>query len=116
VDDIILAIPPSFFNHTLDTFNSFHPRIQFTMEIAEDNKINFLDVTLISDNNFLIFDWYHKDTFSGRYLHFLSQHSLCQKRGTIIGLIDKVFRLSHPVYHYKNIKMAINILLNNGYL
>lgn len=67
------------------------------MKIAEDNKINFLDVTLIFDNNFIIFDWHHKDTFSGRYLHFMSQHPLCQKRGAVIGLIDKVFRLFHPL-------------------
>jgi len=54
---------------------------------------------------------------------FLSIHNeleqqfkiFCQKRGTVIGLIDKVFLLSHPVFHYKNIKIVINILLNNDY-
>lgn len=79
VDDLILAIPPFLLNHTLDTFNSFYSRLQFTMEIGGD-RINFLDITLISNNNYIIFDWYHKDTFSGRYLHFLSQHPLCQKK------------------------------------
>ncbi|EFN74899.1 hypothetical protein EAG_11700, partial [Camponotus floridanus] len=41
---------------------------------------NFLEITIISDNNKLYFDWYHKPTFSSRYLNFLSQHPVCQKR------------------------------------
>ncbi|KAL6417635.1 hypothetical protein ACFW04_012605 [Cataglyphis niger] len=51
------------------------------MEIKNNNKLDFLD-----------------PTFSGRYLNFLSQHSVCQKKGTIMGLIDRAFRLSHPQY------------------
>lgn len=79
VDDIVLTAPPSAFKHILNVFNSFHSRLQFTMEIGDDNKLDFLDVTLILNNNRLTFDWYHKPTFSGRYLNFLSQHPLCQK-------------------------------------
>jgi len=46
------------------------------MEIRED-RINFLDTTIIKNNNKLIFDWYHKSTYSDRYLSFLSQYLLC---------------------------------------
>lgn len=46
VDDVILAVPPRLLNHTLDTFNSFHPRIQFTTEIGDNNKLSFLDTLL----------------------------------------------------------------------
>ncbi|KAM0737118.1 hypothetical protein ACS0PU_000211 [Formica fusca] len=115
VDDISLAVPASYLNHTLHTFNSFHPRLQFTVEIGEENKLNFLDITMIVKTSRLIFDWYRKPTFSGRYLHFLSNHPLCQKRGTIIGLIDRVFLLSHPSFHQNNFKLIIEILLDNGY-
>lgn len=38
VDDIALAAPSSALEHTLSVFNSFHPRLQFTMEIGEDKK------------------------------------------------------------------------------
>lgn len=74
VDDVALAVPSSLVNHMLDIFNSFHPRLQFTMEVGEGNRLNFLDVTMILNDNHIIFDWFHKSTFSGRYLNFLSQH------------------------------------------
>ncbi|KAM0728324.1 hypothetical protein ACS0PU_005106 [Formica fusca] len=115
VDDVALAVPASFLNHTLQTFNAFHPRLQFTVEIGEKDRLNFLDITMIVEGKCLLFDWYRKPTFSGRYLHFRSNHPLCQKRGTIIGLIDRVFLLSHPRFHQNNFKLIIEILLDNGY-
>lgn len=115
VDDLALAAPSSLLCHTLDTFNSFHPCLQFTIEIGSENTLNFLDVTLILQNNRLIFDWFYKATFSGRYLSFLSQHPVCQKRGTVIGLIDRAFLLFHTSFHKKNKEFIIQILLNNCY-
>ncbi|XP_071574822.1 uncharacterized protein [Temnothorax nylanderi] len=87
IDDIVTAVPSSKFNTVLRIFNSYHSRLQFTMEEETNNRLNFLDVTLIQMNNFIIFDWYHKPTFSGRCLHFESRHPLCQKRGTAIGTL-----------------------------
>lgn len=114
VDDIALAAPATLCDHTLNIFNSFHPRLQFTMEIGEENKLNFLDVSLILVDNHLIFDWYHKPTFSRRYLHFLSNHPLCQKRDTVISLFDRVTLLSHPIFHSKNLEIMVEILLDNS--
>jgi len=99
----------------LKVFNSFHPRLQFIIEVSEGDRLNFLDVTLIKMKNNLIFDWYHKSTFSGRYLNFLSQHPLSQKRATIIGLTDRAILPSHPNFQQKNLCLIINILLNNNY-
>ncbi|XP_071649570.1 uncharacterized protein [Temnothorax longispinosus] len=114
VDDIAMAIPNDTVDFTLQTFNSFHPRLQFTIEIG-DNKLNFLDTTIINNNGLIEFDWYHKPTFSGRYLNYYSCHPSSQKRGTIIGLIDRAFLLSHPRFHRKNLELIISILLNNDY-
>ncbi|XP_029673125.1 uncharacterized protein LOC115241501 [Formica exsecta] len=115
VDDIAMTAPYSFMDHTLNVFNSLHPRIQFTLEIADSDKLNFLDISILLINNRLITDWFHKPTFSGRYLNFLSQHPTCQKRGTIIGLVDRAFLLSHPQFHQKNFDFIIKILLDNNY-
>lgn len=55
VDDLALAVPSSMVDHTLNTFNSFHTRLQFTVEKGEKNRLNFLDVTIIlcgKSNNF----------------------------------------------------------------
>ncbi|KYN42381.1 hypothetical protein ALC56_03195 [Trachymyrmex septentrionalis] len=55
-----------------------------------DDKLNFLDVTLINNNNEIEFDWYHKLTFLKRYLNFVSYHPISQKRNTIASLVDKI--------------------------
>src|SRR5436190_15274724 len=103
------------FKDIFHTFNSFHPRLQFTMEEGVDNHLNFLDVSIIINKNIIEFDWFHKWTFSGRYLNFGSWHPICHKRGTIFSLIDRAFLLSNPKFHQKNVNLVVNILLNNDY-
>lgn len=66
VDDILVIIPKDKINHVLTTFNSYHPRLKFTYEIETNGSINFLDTTVIRENNKLITNWYRKTTFSGR--------------------------------------------------
>jgi len=114
VDDILTAVLPSHIDTLLDKFNTIHPRLKFTIEVG-GNKINFLDTTILICNNKIKFDWFHKPTFSGRYLNFLSQHPLSQKRGVIMGMVDRAFFLSHPDFHQKNLESIVNILLNNDY-
>ncbi|KYM94591.1 hypothetical protein ALC62_14781, partial [Cyphomyrmex costatus] len=68
-----------------------------------DNRLIYIDNRLIIYiDNRLIFDWFHKPIFSGRFLNFLSNHPLSQKRGTVFSLVDRAF------LHY-------NILLDNDY-
>ncbi|KYN21604.1 hypothetical protein ALC57_06020 [Trachymyrmex cornetzi] len=114
VDDILTAVPIDSIDHVLTVFNSFHERLQFTLENGGD-KINFLDLTLIKNKDRLEMDWYHKPTFSGRYLNFLSAHPLSQKRGVVFGIIDRAMLLSDEKFHKKNITFVINTLLRNDY-
>jgi len=114
VDDIALAVPSNKTELILNTFNSFHPRLQFTLEIG-GKVLNFLDVTIIKNDNNLEFDFYTKPTFSGRFLSYMSQHPMSQKRGVIMSAIDRVFLLSHPKYHEKNFNFLIETFLDNGY-
>jgi len=65
VDDIMLAVPHNKSTELLDTFNSFHPRLKFTIEIGGKN-LNFVHVTIKNKNNILEFDIYRKPTFSSR--------------------------------------------------
>jgi len=50
VDDIILAAPSLCLRDLLEAFNSFHPRLSFTMEVGGE-RLDFLDLTLIRDND-----------------------------------------------------------------
>jgi len=56
VDDIVLALPSIHFNHTVEVFNSFHNRLQFSIEISNNNVFNFLDVSLIVQDGRFAFD------------------------------------------------------------
>jgi len=51
--DIVLAAPVPSLQDLLYAFNSFHPRLSFTMEIGGDN-LDFLDLNLIKINGRLI--------------------------------------------------------------
>jgi len=84
------------------------------MEVSKCDRINFLDVTLIIENKVVKFDLYKKPN-SERYLNFLSNHSIEHKKGVILALYDKTLLLSHPSFHFKNIKKSIRTLLQNGY-
>jgi len=114
VDDIALAAPNFYLNTLLSKFNSFHPRLKFTLEIGGDT-LNFLDLTIIKKDGRLIFNWYRKPTFSGRFLNFHSHHPFLHKKGTIISLVDRALLLSHPEFHNYNFNFIINTLIDNGY-
>ncbi|KMQ92471.1 hypothetical protein RF55_7530 [Lasius niger] len=68
VNDVALAAPSFMLNDVLNMFNSLHPRLQFTMEKGVDNPLNFLDIIIVN-GGMMEFNWYHKPTFSGRYLN-----------------------------------------------
>ncbi|KYQ53233.1 hypothetical protein ALC60_07637, partial [Trachymyrmex zeteki] len=91
LDVIATAVPHNLINKFLEVFNASHPKLQFTLEIRGD-RLNFLDVTLINDNGTLEFNVFHKLTFSGRYLSFLS-----------------------PKYHEDNLNFIVNTFLENDY-
>jgi len=54
--------------------NSLHTSLQFTMEVGNDNRLNFLDITLIIDNKKIIFDYISQNIF-GKVPEFTFQSS-----------------------------------------
>jgi len=94
VDDIVLASPSDKIDLILETFNSYHERLKFTIEYEDSRSLN-LDLLLTISDNKIYIDWNHKKTFSERFLSFFSSHPLCHKIGTIYSLTDRAFLLSH---------------------
>lgn len=116
VDDIILCIPTNKIDDTVTEFNKFHHRLQFTTEIEVNNQIAFLDVLLKKQENGSIkTDWYHKETWSGRYLNYNSSLPKIYKTNTIGILSQKILQLSHPSFQEKNFQLLRNVLLDNSY-
>ena len=115
VDDILTCIPKDQIDNTLKVFNNYHERLQFTYEIENNNKINFLELTLIKNNNTLMHNWYRKNTSSDRFLNYKSNHTKSQKIGMVYTLVDKVFKLSHKSFHKENLIKIKNYLIKNNY-
>ena len=91
VDDIILYIPKNMIDHSVNTFNSYDENLQFTIALPQNNSISFLDTKIIvNEKQNIITDWYKKQTFSGRYLNYFSQHPLCNK----IAKLNTIIKLS----------------------
>jgi len=115
VDDIILTSPIEKIDLISNTFNTYHERLKFTIELEDNRSLNFLDLRLTISYNTIYIDWFQKKTFSGRFLSFLSNHPMCHKIGIIYNLTDRAFLLSHPKFHQRNINLIINLFLDNGY-
>lgn len=100
----------------LTKFNNFDSNIQFTVELEKEGRIPFLDVLIYHNNDGSVsLDWYHKETWSGRYLNFESALPLIYKKNTISLLTEKIFKLSDKKFHHKNLNLLKNTLLTNGY-
>lgn len=111
VDDIITSIPKQKTKDILSTFNNFHERLQFTIEVEVNNSLPFLDVLVIrQENGSLLTNWYHKPTFSERFLNFQSEHPLSQKINIIQNLVHRALSLSSPQFAEKNLTYIQHIL------
>jgi Reverse transcriptase (RNA-dependent DNA polymerase) len=116
VDDIICAIPANFTDDILQFFNAYNPHIQFTIELERDRKIPFLDTLLIRrDDKTVILDWHIKPTSSGRFMNFQSFHPYRMKINLILGMKNRVTKISHNTLLNKNLKMLRTILTENSY-
>jgi hypothetical protein len=115
VYDCITAIPKGEENYILSAFQNYHNSIKFTIELENNNSINFLDLTLYHKNNKIKTQWYTKSTWSGRYLNYFSNHAMSQKKSVIIGIADRAIKLSDITFRHEAIKKAKNILINNSY-
>ena len=116
VDDILLYVPSNLIDHTLNTFNTYDKNLEFTVEIAQNKSISFLDLKIIIDQHrHIITNWYRKPTFSGRYLNYNSHHPLSNKIAIIYCLVDRAINLSHSSFHNDNILFIKNVLKLNDY-
>ena len=64
VDDTICFIKLTSINKVLETLNSYHKNMKFTIEIETENKISFLNVLLICNNSSIrTYIWTNTDIY-----------------------------------------------------
>ncbi|GAB0086745.1 hypothetical protein DMENIID0001_009140 [Sergentomyia squamirostris] len=94
VDDIFCLVPKDKVAYIQESFNAFHPKLQFTVELEKENSIAFLDTYVTRRETKLVSIWYKKPIASDRMLNYFSNHTLTQKIATAIGFIKRVRRLT----------------------
>ena len=117
VDDSFLIFKE--YNHIeqfLNYLNSLHPNIKFTCEYETDDKLPFLDTTVIKDNNRFSTDVYRKPTFTGLGLNYLSFSPRLYKINCIKTLINRAYNIcSNFTLFHCEMEYLKNFFLNNGY-
>lgn len=115
VDDILLICKKTNVSEILEIFNGYHPKLKFTSEFEENNKIPYLNTLVIKEDGFIKLDWYQKNIASGRIINFLSNHPRNQIINTAKNLINTVDSISDPTYKNKNKNKLENILRCNNF-
>lgn len=115
VDDTLTAIPTDKLNHSLQVFNSVNPKLQFTTEVESNNRIPFLDITVINNNGTILCDLYKKPTSSNRILNYKSNHPIHQKINVIRQCKHKILTLSDKQFWNKNFAELRKMLRLNSY-
>ena len=96
VNDTILIIPKNKIQHTISSFNSYHPRLQFTHKIDKNSSIKFRDIKVIRNNdNNIITNWYRR-------------HLFCE-------FTKFFYQSSHKSFDDANLELVKTILLYNNY-
>ena len=117
VEDTIIFIQKDKIEEVLTRFKHYHDRVQFTYEIEnEHNSINFLNLTIIkNEDNSIKTNWFRKNTYSGRFLNYFSNHPLQHKIGIIKNLVDSAILLPDKSFHNGNLDIIKNYLELNNY-
>ena len=76
-------------NKVLETLNSYHKNIKFTIGIETENQISFLDVLLIRSNSLISTKVYCKNTNTDIYINWTSFAPNNWKWGTLKTLVTR---------------------------
>lgn len=102
-------------DHFSQHFKSFHKRIKLRLERTNKREINFLDISLSIIHNKIITYWYHKDTWSGKYLNYHSYSQMKYKKIVINSFVNRAMLLTSPGFHNNMLNIVRNTLLKNCY-
>ncbi|XP_058449139.1 uncharacterized protein LOC131429108 [Malaya genurostris] len=114
VDDCFCVGKKEHIQDIVESFNSFHSKLQFTFENEEDGKLKFLDMMLFRNNDHIERIWLPKQS-DGRYLDFESESPYSHKCNTAIALIDRAIKLSDCKNRPSAIRTVKEILQINHY-
>ena len=86
----------------LNYLNQQHPNIRFTFEKESNNQISFLDVLITKSSNQCVMSIYHKKTYTGLSLNFLSFSPFSYKAGLVRTLVDRARKINNTFSGFRN--------------
>lgn len=118
VDDCFLLIEGNsdIANILLNKINTVHPSIKFTLEIENNQSLNFLDLTIVRSNTNLHFKIYRKPTQTDHVIHNTSNHPHQHKMAAFNCYVYRLLNIPMSELDYKNeVSILKQIAYNNGY-
>ena len=98
----------------LDHLNSIHPRIQFTLELEENNRQPFLDVQVMrTQEGHLEHTVSRKPTHTNRYLNAEFHHHPSQIQAVANTLISRSIRLTNDNHRSQELNKITAALQQN---
>jgi hypothetical protein len=74
----------------LQEFNNIQTNLQFTIETEQNNRINFLDITMQRTDKNMSYNIYRKPTTTDTVIHNTSCHPLQHKMTAFIYLVNRL--------------------------
>ena len=95
VDDIFLiwAGTPDQLQDFVSYINNLHERIRFTIEIEQNDTLNYLDLSLCKADNRILVSVYHKPTSKNIIIPFNSKHHVGHKFAAFYAFFNRMFFL-----------------------
>ncbi|MDR2204372.1 MAG: hypothetical protein LBE76_08825 [Nitrososphaerota archaeon] len=118
VDDILILYKDNVTNikDVINSFNSINPELKFSMGQETDNKLNFLDITIVKDKNGLTYEIYRKPTTSDTIILKDSCHPIEQKLAAIRYFANRIHTYDlDDIQKQKEIDTVKDIICNNKY-
>ena len=114
IDDVfsISTVEPQ---DILDSANSIHPCISFTLELPINNMLPFLDCNVSRGSNSFMHELYIKPTHSGTCLPFSSHVPQSRKKNLVKAEFDRATRNSSSCKVTQSVTKIDSKLLANGY-
>lgn len=97
-----------------DFINSLHVKIKFTTEIEQNNKLNFLNLSITNTNNYFTFEIFRKPTNKNIIIPNSSNHSYSQKLSSLHYHLQNLLNL--PIENKEvELKFIKDLALNNDF-
>jgi hypothetical protein len=91
-----------------------HPNLQFTYETEQNSKINYLDITIIRQNDHVDIAVYRKPTYTDSIIPYTSNHPPPHKYAAIRHMYNRLNTYQLNNTHYRQEQNTIHNILHNN--